>query len=318
MRAAAAWLLLLPLLLIQGCAGLPEGPPGAERSMAERVAAEGVVALPLTIRQGYPLAAGTVNGRAGHFMLDTGTPFRFFLNHRFAPVAVGPEIGRGQAGSGQPIVVRPAQGVTSLTLGGMREIGGSRALQPARPDPAAGLVAADFGFLQAGPVPDFLGFVGAPWLSTWAFSLRYSPARWLMADTGAGAERLQAGSDLVALVRLEGQDGPLPYATFHLDGVPLRVRFDTGTPGMLHLSPGRRAQLERSGALRCQTGTQQEPERCQVAGLRYGAAALELDEIATSTGPVDRMTLGAALLARYVSVWNLSRSTIDLRRDTAP
>jgi hypothetical protein len=81
-----------------------------------------------------------------------------------------------------------------------------------------------------------------------------------MADAGAGAERLLAGSDRVALVRLEGQDGP----------------------------------------------------------LRYGAATLEMGEIATSTGPVDRMTLGAALLARYVSVWNLSRSTIDLRRDTAP
>ena len=176
MRAAVAWPLLLPLLplLGRGCAGPPESPPGAERSKAERVAAEGVVALPLTIRQGYPLAAG----------------------------------------------------VTSLTLGGMSEIGGSRALQPARPDPAAGLVAADFGFLQGGPVPDFLGFVGAPWLSTWAFSLRYSPARWLMADAGAGAERLLAGSDRVAL--------------------------------------------------------------------------------------------GAALPGRYVSVCNLSRSTIDLRRDTAP
>jgi hypothetical protein len=32
----------------------------------------------------------------------------------------------------------------------------------------------------------------------------------------------------------------------------------------------------------------------------------------------DRVALGAALPGRYVSVCNLSRSTIDLRRDTAP
>ncbi len=281
---------------------------------AERVAAEGVVELPLRIHQGYPLVSGEVNGKHGHFMLDTGSPFRFFLNSHFVPVTVGPEVGRGHAGSGQAIVVHQGRDVTSLTLSGT----GSREVQPAKPGTAAGIMSADFAFLQEGAIPDFLGFIGEPWLSSFSFSLRYAPARWLLTDTGAGAQRLLHGSERVALIRFEGRDGPLPYATLQIDGVDLRARFDTGTPGTLQLTAELRARLERTGALLCHDDDKLKPTTtCKLEGLRYGPAVLELDALATNIGPDNRITLGAALLGRYVSVWNLSRSTIDLRRETS-
>jgi len=326
-RAGPAWAAATALLLAQGCASGPDSgaaqslaapaiAPTAGRSAAERVAAEGMIELPITLYKGYPLIAGEVNGKQGRFMLDTGSPFGFFLNSRFAPVTVGPEVGRGHAGSGQPIVVHQGRDVTSLTLGA----GASREVQPAEPGKAPakspGIMTADFGFLQEGLVPDFLGFIGAPWLSSFVFSLRYEPAQWLLTRTGADAQRLLEGSERVALVRFEGKEGPLPYATFQVDGVDLRVRFDTGTPGGLQLTAELKARLEQTGALQCPKDGKPAPNlQCVLGGLRYGPAELTLDAIATSTGPDNRMTLGTALLGRYVSVWNLSESTLDLRRD---
>lgn len=318
-----AWTAVAALLLAQGCASGPGSraaqsvaaptiAPIASRSAVERVAAEGLIQLPITIHEGYPLIAGEVNGKHGRFMLDTGSPFGFFINSRFAPVTVGPEVGRGQAGSGQAIVVHQGHGVTSLTLGGS----GSREVQPAEPSKASGIMSADFAFLQEGLVPDFLGFIGAPWLSSFVFSLRYEPAQWLLTGTGADAQRLLEGSERVALVRFEGKEGPLPYATFQVDGVDIRVRFDTGTPGGLQLTPEFKARLERTGALHCREDAKPAPRlQCVLRGLRYGPAELTLDAIATNTGADNRITLGTALLGRYVSVWNLSASTLDLRRD---
>jgi len=314
-RALVAVAALLSTLACSHTAHGPHKPASAElRSVAERVAAEGVVELPLLVHQGYPFVAGEVNGRRGHFMVDNGTPFRFFFNANFAPVTMGRELGRGQAGSGQPIVVHEARGVQTLRLGP----DAARELEPAQAATGEGLRAADFSFIETGVQPDFLGFVGAPWLSPFAFLLRYAPARWLLSDAGAGAQRLLEGSERVALIRFEGRDGSLPYATLQVDGVNLRARFDTGTPGVLQLTAQFRARLERAGVLRCtESNEPARSTRCELEGLRYGATALELAPLLTNTGSDNRITLGAALLSRYVTVWNLSQATIDLRRDTS-
>ena len=287
------------------------------RSVAERVASETVVELPLVIHRGYPFVPGEANGRRGHFMIDNGAPFRFFLNSHFVPVTVGRELGRGKAGSGQPIVVHEAQDVNSLRLGPHA----ARELPPAPAGTGAGsadgIRTADFAFIEAGLRSDFLGFIGAPWLSSFAFSLRYAPARWLLADAGAGAQRLLEGSGRVALIRFEGVEGPLPFATLEVGGEKLRGRFDTGTPGVLQLTAAFRARLEGLGALRCRERTEPVPTtECELKGLRYGAAELELEPLSTVSGPDNRITLGAALLSRYVTVWNLRQSTLDLRRET--
>jgi hypothetical protein len=306
------------LLSLQACAQF--GPALTEpRSLAGRIASEAVVELPLIVHKGYPFVPGEVNGRNGHFMIDNGTPFGFFLNSHFAPVSVGRELGRGSAGSGQRIVVHEAQGLISLSLGSHV----AREVQPntAGPNPSGpnhGIMAADFAFIEAGVRPDFLGFVGSSWLSSFAFSLRYAPARWLLADAGAGAQRLLEGSERVALIRFEGQEGPLPFATLQVAGEKLHARFDTGTPGVLQLTAEFRARLESAGALHCQERSEPAPTtQCQLKGLRYGKTDLELEPLSTKTGSDNRITLGAALLSRYVSVWNLSQSTLDLRRDTS-
>lgn len=307
--------LAVALLALQGCAAMPReslvtDPP----SVAERVAAEGVVQLPLVVR-GYPFVPGEVNGRRGYFMIDNGTPFRFFLNSTHAPVTPGAEVGRGQAGSGQAIVVHETRDLSSLRLG--PDLAGE--VGPDGVSSTAGIMVGDFGFIETGLPLGFLGFVGAPWLSDFAYSLRYEPPRWWLADADDGADRLEEGSERVALIRFEGQDGSLPYATLEVDGEDLHARFDTGTPGVLDLTADRKARLERVGALRCQEGVGPEAHTmCELSGLRHGDVALELDPLLTRVGPDTRITLGTALLRRYTSVWNLRHSTLDLRREPAP
>lgn len=318
-RAAALLSLAAVLLALQGCVHAPAPTPAAaHRSVAERVAAEGVVELPLLIHQGYPFTPGEVNGRRGYFMIDNGSPFRFFLNSQYAPVTVGRELGRGRAGSGQPVVVHQGLDVRSLGLGP----DAAREVQPDAPARGEAIMTADFGFIDAELRPQFLGFVGDPWLRDFAFSLRYAPARWLLADAAAGTHRLLQGSERVALIRFEGREGSLPFATLQVDGMDLRGRFDTGTPGVLELTPAFKSRLERAGALRCDESPDvgapkpgAGPLQCRLQGLRYGTVTLDLDALTTSIGELNRITLGTALLRRYVSVWNLQASTLDLRRE---
>jgi hypothetical protein len=308
---------LLPWL--QGCVHRPPlATSPADRSVAERVAAEGVVEVPLIIHHGYPFTPGEVNGRRGYFMIDNGSPFRFFLNSQYAPVTVGPEVGRGRAGSGQLVVVHRGLGVASLGLG-------PDAAREVRPEPSAsgqGIMAADFGFIDVNVRPRFLGFVGDPWLRDFAFSMRYAPPRWLLADAAEGGERLLQGSERVALIQFEGREGSLPFATLQVGGMDLRGRFDTGTPGALELTTEFKQRLERAGALRCDEAPDAGAERhsgavlqCRLQGLRYGTVALDVDPLTTSIGEFNRITLGTALLRRHVSVWNLRASTLDLRRE---
>ena len=292
------------MLALEGCATVGGTATG---SVADDLRAQGVVELPIEIRQGHVLVAGHVNGRPGRFMLDSGTPFRFFLNRGVVPLAVGPEVGRGRAGSGQAIVVHEALDLASLQLAGHAE------LPAAHSAPASGVRAADFSFLQP-LIPDFLGFVGAPWLAGQVFSLRFAPAQMLLADAGQ-ADRLLQGSARVTLVRFEGQDGPLPYATFQLGPINLRALFDTGNPGTLQLTADTHARLVKVGALRCMAGS---PVTCLPQGLRHGPQVLDTAPLPLTIGADNRIVLGIALLQRYVSVWNLRDGTVDLRRALSP
>ena len=298
-RPAAALALALAL---QGCAAI--GGP-ATGSLAEAVRSQGVVDLPIQIHQSYVLVAGQVNGQPGRFMLDSGSPDRYFLNRGVIPLAVGPEVSRGRTGSGQAIVVHDALDVASLQLAGHAE------LPDAGGTPAAGVRAADFSFLQP-LIPDFLGFVGAPWLGAQVFALRYAPAQLLLADPGQ-ADRLLQGSARVTLVHFEGKDGTLPHATFQLGATDLRALFDTGSPGALQLTAETRTRLEQAGALRCDAGP---PAACVPQGLRHGQQVLDSGALPLTIGPDNRIVLGAALLQRYISVWNLRAGTLDLRRAT--
>lgn len=279
--------------------------PGPAQAVAAAVRAQAVVELPIEIHHGHVLVAGQVNGQPGRFMLDNGTPFGFFLNRNQVALAVGPELARGHAGSGQPVVVHAALDVASLHLAGHAELPGPAGGPDLAPH------AADFGFLQT-IIPDFLGFVGAPWLARQLFALRYAPARLLLADADRGAAALQQGSERVALIRFEGRDGVLPHARLQLGDTDLRGLFDTGNPGTLQLTADTRARLERSGALRCENGP---PVRCQPLDLRHGTQRLASSPMPLTLGADNRVVLGTAVLQHHVSVWDLRAGTLDLRRD---
>lgn len=302
------------VLALQGCAAIGDQDPGpaaasgpAGRSTADAVRAQGVVDLPIEIHHGYVLVAGQVNGQPGRFMLDSGTPYRFFLNRNAVPLTVGPELARGRAGSGQAIVVHAALDVAALQLAGHAELPDTDA------PPASGMQAADFGFLQQ-LIPDFLGFVGAPWMAQHVLALRYAPAQLLLADADTGADRLQQGSERVTLIHFAGQDGALPYALFQLGGIHLRALFDTGNPGSLQLTAEAHARLTQAGALHCNAGP---PVTCVPLALHHGPHLLESDALPLTIGADNRIVLGAGLLQRHVSVWNLRAGTLDLRRDNS-
>lgn len=278
-------------------AGL-SGPIG----LSERVAADTVATVPMIVKDGYIFIPGEVNGKAGKFMLDNGSPFRFFLNSHYVNVTVGPEIARGRAGSGQPIVVHTSKDVDTITFGD----NAYRAVSDA--------MAADFQFIENGIVPDYLGFIGAKLLSAFTFSINYSQTQLAFSDASRPPDVLYGKSKPVALVAFEGNDGSLPYATFGLGGVELRARFDTGSAGVLQLPLDLKTKLEKAGNLYCRMTKQDPPTTvCKVTGLKYGDTTFELDGLQYSEGHESKGTFGAALLRHYLTIWNLQKRTIEFR-----
>jgi len=61
--------------------------------------------LPFTANQGFILIQGSVDASRGVFMLDTGTPFDFFINRDLVPLPSGEAGASGSASSGQQIVM---------------------------------------------------------------------------------------------------------------------------------------------------------------------------------------------------------------------
>jgi len=271
--------------------------------LSERVASDTVATVPIIVKDGYIFIPGEVNGKVGKFMFDNGSPFKFFVNSHYVKVTVGPEIARGRAGSGQPIIVHSATDIQTITFGdnAYRNV--------------SDVMAADFQFIETGIVPDYLGFIGSKLLTAFAFSIDYSQTQLAFSDASKPTDILYGKSKPVALVAFEGNEGPLPYATFSLGGVELRARFDTGSPGALQLPLDLRTKLEKAGNLSCRV-TMQDPQTtvCDVTGLKYGHTTFELDGLQYSEGHESKATFGAALLRHYVTIWNLQKRTIEFRR----
>lgn len=61
----------------------------------------GAQVINFRVVSGYMLAEGSVNGIAGYFLIDTGTPFLFFINNHYVSLPNKQTLQQGQAASGQ-------------------------------------------------------------------------------------------------------------------------------------------------------------------------------------------------------------------------
>jgi len=105
--------------------------------------------LPFHLIDGYIFIDGQVNGKKGKFMFDTGTPFAFFLNHHFVPLAKDKYLSAGQAASGQSIVLHTQNRAVSIKLADQIQFDGLKSVPHS-----------NFDFIQNNVMDKFLGMAG--------------------------------------------------------------------------------------------------------------------------------------------------------------
>ncbi len=274
-------------------------------AMAELLAAgETARTLPITLRDGRPMLAAEVAGRAGVVMLDTGAAYPLMLNRDALDLPAGPEVARGPAASGQEIVVI-AHPAPAVTLAG----------RPfAMPDPA---LSGDFGFTRDGLGADFLGFLGLPALTGLAFALdqeRLGLTLLRPAPDGALPVPAPEPAEIAADVAFRLTEGGLPGWAGRIGDRPVAIDIDTGDSGTLYATPDTLADLTSRGWLTGAPGDR-VLSGLEFGGGRFGPFAVAVVEAGGAadmrpdpTG--DLLRIGASLLDRHPSLWNMPAGRI--------
>jgi hypothetical protein len=284
-------------LALWAAVGLVPGMAQAESALSLLPEGAESVTLPFEVQDGFILLSGQVAGVTGVFMFDTGTPFPVLINNTVVPVALSGTPTEGRAGSGQTFRIHRHADAGPVTLAGQ-------------------------DFVQTGPVlsgdlqwltdefrSDFLGFAGQPLIREARMTIDYGtremtldrirPAEAAPADLGPGAVTLT----------FDGFDGDrpnLPYVTARLGDLPLEVMLDTGTAGVLELTPEAKAALLDAGALTV------SPEGVALPGLVLQGQSIRAFAAQLSEGTVNRLTVGHATLSQYRSIWDFPGGTITL------
>ena len=79
------------------------------------------IIIPFHLFDGFILIDAEINELKGKFLLDTASPFDFFLNHEKIPLDTTNIIGEGAAGSGQKIVVHKSNEHLSIKIEGFSD-----------------------------------------------------------------------------------------------------------------------------------------------------------------------------------------------------
>ena len=284
-------------LALWAAVGVVPGMAQAESALSLLPEGAESVTLPFEVQDGFILLSGQVAGVTGVFMFDTGTPFPVLINNTVVPVALSGTPTEGRAGSGQTFRIHRHADAGPVTLAGQ-------------------------DFVQTGPVlsgdlqwltdefrADFLGFAGQPLIREARMTIDYGtremtldrirPAEAAPADLGPGAVTLT----------FDGFDGDrpnLPYVTARLGDLPLEVMLDTGTAGVLELTPEAKAALLDAGAITV------SPEGVALPGLVLQGQSIRAFAAQLSEGTVNRLTVGHATLSQYRSIWDFPGGTITL------
>lgn len=284
-------------LALWAAVGVVPGMAQAESALSLLPEGAESVTLPFEVQDGFILLSGQVAGVTGVFMFDTGTPFPVLINNTVVPVALSGTPTEGRAGSGQTFRIHRHADAGPVTLAGQ---------DFAQTGP---VLSGDLQWLTDEFRSDFLGFAGQPLIREARMTIDYGtremtldrirPAEAAPADLGPGAVTLT----------FDGFDGDrpnLPYVTARLGDLPLEVMLDTGTAGVLELTPEAKAALLDAGALTV------SPEGVALPGLVLQGQSIRAFAAQLSEGTVNRLTVGHATLSQYRSIWDFPGGTITL------
>lgn len=267
--------------------------------------------IPIQVIGNYVFLDGSVVGRSGGFILDTGTPYPVFLNNSFLPLKLDRYVATGKAGAALGNVGRE-QVVYAHPDVALVRIGNRVVTSPGV------LLSSNFGYIadmeSGGIRPDFLGFVGLPVLFEHEFVLDYAQGALDLYRLDAQGEPLIThvqSSEIVATLAFyrrneSGIGGHLPFVDIEIAGIPFVGMLDTGTLGELALTPEAHAQLEARGAL------QKTPQGWRICHAAYRGAELRLDIPSMRQSDSNTIALGHNLLQHYRSVWNYRKQTVTL------
>ena len=259
--------------------------------------------IPFRLVDGFIMLEGVVNGESGFYMLDTGSPFALFLNNHLLTLGPSRQIASGSAGSGQRVVVLAHENVDSLTLWGDVRFRDVRWAQ-----------SADFGFIEDGIVPQYLGFIGHGILKNFEFTIDYDRSNLFFSRLDPDGEAL------VSRVPLEDVHATLMFACrdcdrqydqipFRLGEIPLTLGIDTGNSGgQLTLTARTKEALEHSGHLTAQG------DSYILEGLEHEEVSFSVDGLRVMVGETDGGTLGYSFLRQFKTVWNYQLGTLVLVR----
>ena len=287
----------------QASSQLPPGAMTPTQAEIERTVPPIGQDIPFRLVDGFIMLEGVVNGESGFYMLDTGSPFALFLNNHLLTLGPSRQIASGSAGSGQRVVVLAHENVDSLTLWGdvrFRDVEWAQS--------------ADFGFIEDGIVPQYLGFIGHGILKNFEFTIDYDRSNLFFSRLDPDGEAL------VSRVPLEDVHATLMFACrdcdrqydqipFRLGEIPLTLGIDTGNSGgQLTLTARTKEALEHSGHLTAQG------DSYILEGLEHEEVSFSVDGLRVMVGETDGGTLGYSFLRQFKTVWNYQLGTLVLVR----
>ena len=287
----------------QASSQLPPGAMTPTHAEIERTVPPIGQDVPFRLVDGFIMLEGVVNGESGFYMLDTGSPFALFLNNHLLTLGPSRQIASGSAGSGQRVVVLAHENVDSLTLWGDVRFRDVRWAQ-----------SADFGFIEEGIVPQYLGFIGHGILKNFEFTIDYDRSNLFFSRLDPDGEAL------VSRVPLEDVHATLMFACrdcdrqydqipFKLGEIPLTLGIDTGNSGgQLTLTARTKEALEHSGHLTAQG------DSYILEGLEHEEVSFSVDGLRVMVGETDGGTLGYSFLRQFKTVWNYQLGTLVLVR----
>ena len=287
----------------QASSQLPPGAMTPTQAEIERTVPPIGQDIPFRLVDGFIMLEGVVNGESGFYMLDTGSPFALFLNNHLLTLGPSRQIASGSAGSGQRVVVLAHENVDSLTLWGDVRFRDVRWAQ-----------SADFGFIEDGIVPQYLGFIGHGILKNFEFTIDYDRSNLFFSRLDPDGEAL------VSRVPLEDVHATLMFACrdcdrqydqipFKLGEIPLTLGIDTGNSGgQLTLTARTKEALEHSGHLTAQG------DSYILEGLEHEEVSFSVDGLRVMVGETDGGTLGYSFLRQFKTVWNYQLGTLVLVR----
>lgn len=317
----AAWLVAAVVWLAPPPASAAErpadGPQGEGRAYAfnEFLVGQPRFTLPFYLFNGHILIDAAVDGRRGKIMFDTGTEFPFFLNNHFLPLARDRLVGRGHAGSGQPMVLyRQDAPLASIEIANQLRF-----------ENVAGVTHTDWDFVAQAYTPYLLGSLGHGFNRNYLFVIDYDAQtidfHALDRSDGVPVGVVDPARVIATLLFVPtGVDGKMPEVEMRIGDQAITAVFDTGNPGSLELTESARDALLAQGRLILATsdytyGVREPRVHATLTGLTYGTQPLhEVRSLTFTLGPRNRVGLGYHFLRHYVSAWDYRQRTLTLLR----